>query len=179
MRTRHRLSKLLLRQGIVYSDGQPGTGRHDAWLRGQTFAQAGLQLAFDAAYEAMLLTSARRDRLDAAITEMAGNSEFTDVVRRISLMAQKNAPLRLSFTDGRVTVSARTPDVGEASQSVEIPFTGTPFDVGFNPDFLSDGLELADGDLVLRLISPLRPGMLASANGGGYRYLIMPVRLPG
>jgi DNA polymerase-3 subunit beta len=103
--------------------------------------------------------------------------EFTDVVRRISLMAQKNAPLRLSFTDGRVTVSARTPDVGEASQSVEIPFTGTPFDVGFNPDFLSDGLELADGDLVLRLISPLRPGMLASANGGGYRYLIMPIRL--
>ena len=50
--------------------------------------------------------------------------EFTDVVRRVSLMAQKNAPLRLSFNDGRVTVSARTVDVGEASQSVEIPFAG-------------------------------------------------------
>jgi DNA polymerase-3 subunit beta len=103
--------------------------------------------------------------------------DFTDVVRRISLMAQKNAPLRLSFADRRVTVSARTPDVGEASQCVEIPFAGSPFDIGFNPDFLRDGLELADEDLVLRLISPLRPGMLESANGGGYRYLIMPIRL--
>ena len=103
--------------------------------------------------------------------------EFTDVVRRVSLMAQKNAPLRLSFADGSVTVSARTVDVGEASQSVDIPFAGTPFDIGFNPDFLRDGLELADEDLVLRLISPLRPGMLESANGGGYRYLIMPIRL--
>ena len=103
--------------------------------------------------------------------------EFADVVRRISLMAQKNAPLRLSFADGSVTVSARTTDVGEASQQIAVAFAGTPFEIGFNPDFLRDGVELADEDLVLRLISPLRPGMLASANGGGYAYLIMPIRL--
>jgi len=86
MRTRHRLSKLLLRQGIVYSDGQPWTGRHDLWLRGQTFPETGRRVAFDSAYEAMLFTVARRDRLDAAITELAMNSEFTDVVHRLGCL---------------------------------------------------------------------------------------------
>jgi transposase len=83
MRARHRLSKLLLRQGIVYSGGQPWTGRHDRWLRAQAFGERGLQLAFESAYEAMIFTLGRRDRLDAAITEMAADSEFTDVVHRL------------------------------------------------------------------------------------------------
>jgi len=67
MRTRHRLSKLLLRQGIVYSGGQPWTGAHDVWLRRQTFTELGRRLAFESAYEAMLFTAGRRDRLDTAI----------------------------------------------------------------------------------------------------------------
>ena len=48
--------------------------------------------------------------------------ELTGVVRRISLMAQKNAPLRLSFREGELTVSAQTPDVGEASEPLPVPF---------------------------------------------------------
>jgi len=86
MRCRHRLSKLLLRQGIVHSGGQPWTLKHDVWLRSQTFDQPGRMLAFDAAYEAMLLTSGRRDRLDVAITAMALDSEFTEVVHRLSCL---------------------------------------------------------------------------------------------
>ena len=86
MRTRHRLSKLLLRQGIVYSDGQPWTGRHDLWLRSQAFHESARQLAFESAYEAMLFTVARRDRLDAAIVELAMNSEFTGVVHRLGCL---------------------------------------------------------------------------------------------
>jgi transposase len=86
MRARHRLSKLLLRQGIVYSGGQAWTGTHDVWLRGQSFERYGVQLAFDADYEAVLLTAARRDPLDAAIEAMAANSEFNPVVRRLSCL---------------------------------------------------------------------------------------------
>jgi transposase len=86
MRTRHRVSKMLLRQGIVYSGGQAWTGKHDQWLRAQTFPEPGRQLAFETAYEAMLFTRDRRDRLDAAITTMALDSEFTDVVRRLSCL---------------------------------------------------------------------------------------------
>jgi len=104
--------------------------------------------------------------------------ELRSVVGRISLMAQKNAPLRLSFTEGEVSISAQTPDVGEASEPVPIPFAGEPFDIGFNPDFLIAGLESAGSeDVVLKLISPLRPGLLESADGSGFLYLIMPIRL--
>ena len=83
MRSRHRLSKLLLRQGIVYSGGHPWTGVHEVWLRGQHFHLPGLQLAYDAAFETVLLTAARRARLDRAIAEMAASSEYTPVVRRL------------------------------------------------------------------------------------------------
>jgi DNA polymerase-3 subunit beta len=104
--------------------------------------------------------------------------ETTDVVRRISLLAQKNAPLRLSFAEGELTVSARTPDVGEARETVPVPFQGEPLEIGFNPEFLRDGLEaLEGGDLVLKLISPLRPGLIEAADGSGFQYLLMPIRL--
>jgi DNA polymerase III subunit beta len=104
--------------------------------------------------------------------------ELLEVVRRISLMAQKNAPLRLSFTEGEVSISAQTPDVGEASEPLPVPFAGEPFEIGFNPDFLIAGLEsAASEDIVLKLISPLRPGLVEAADGSGFLYLIMPIRL--
>ncbi len=82
MRARHRLSKLLLRQGIVYSGGAAWTGTHDLWLRSQRFDQPASQAAFDADYEAMTLTRTRRDRLDTAIAELAVDSDYTPTVRR-------------------------------------------------------------------------------------------------
>jgi DNA polymerase-3 subunit beta len=106
------------------------------------------------------------------------SAEIADVVRRISLLAQKNAPLRLSFGEGELTVSAQTPDVGEASEMLPVPFSGEPFEIGFNPEFLRDGLESVESEeLVLKLISPLRPGLIESPDGGEFVYLIMPIRL--
>jgi DNA polymerase-3 subunit beta len=97
-------------------------------------------------------------------------------------MAQKNAPLRLSFSEGSLTVSAQTPDVGEASEAMPVPFHGEDFEIGFNPDFLRDGLDSVEEDeLILKLISPLRPGLIESpeteAGNGEFVYLIMPIRL--
>jgi transposase len=83
MSARHRVSKLLLRQGIVYAGGNAWTRDHGRWLLAQRFDERALQLAFDCAYETMALTVARRDRLDSAITEMAADSEFTPVVDRL------------------------------------------------------------------------------------------------
>jgi DNA polymerase III subunit beta len=106
------------------------------------------------------------------------SSELTDVVRRISLLAQKNAPLRLAFAPGELTVSAQTPDVGEARESLPVAFQGEPLEIGFNPEFLRDGLEaIEEGDVLLKLISPLRPGLIEAADGSGFQYLIMPIRL--
>jgi DNA polymerase-3 subunit beta len=104
--------------------------------------------------------------------------ELLEVVRRIGLLAQKNAPLRLSFSDGGVEVSAQTPDVGEASEALPVPFKGEPLEIGFNPEFFRDGLESAEeGGLTLKLISPLRPGLIESGVDGGFKYLVMPIRL--
>lgn len=105
-------------------------------------------------------------------------SELRDVVRRISLLAQKNAPLRLSFSPGELTVSAQTPDIGEARESLPVAFQGDPMEIGFNPEFLRDGLEAIDeGDVIVKLISALRPGLLEAGDGSGFLYLIMPIRL--
>jgi DNA polymerase-3 subunit beta len=104
--------------------------------------------------------------------------ELRDVVRRISLLAQKNAPLRLSFTPGELTVSAQTPDVGEAREAMPVAFQGDPLEIGFNPEFLRDGLDAIEGgEVILKLISPLRPGLLEAGDGSGFLYLIMPIRL--
>jgi transposase len=86
MSARHRLSKLLLRQGIVYYGGKAWTGVHDGWLRQQRFEQAGLQMAYDTAYETMLAAVARRDRLDKTIAAMAADSPFTPVVDRLGCL---------------------------------------------------------------------------------------------
>jgi transposase len=83
MTARHRVSKLLLRQGIVYSEGRAWTGRHELWLRAQRFDNPALQLSYEAAFDAMLACVDRRNRLDEAITAMAADSEFTPVVNRL------------------------------------------------------------------------------------------------
>jgi transposase len=86
MRARHRLSKLLLRHGIVYSGGRAWTGAHDAWLRGQRLSSPAVQMTFDFDYDAVLTVAARRDRLDAAIAVLAADSEYTPVVRRLGCL---------------------------------------------------------------------------------------------
>lgn len=105
-------------------------------------------------------------------------SELTEVVRRVSLLAQKNAPLRLAFAPGELTVSAQTPDVGEARESLPVAFQGEPLEIGFNAEFLRAGFEaIEEGDVILKLISPLRPGLIEAGDKSGFLYLIMPIRL--
>jgi len=106
-------------------------------------------------------------------------SELSDVVRRVSVMAQRNSPLRLRFSDGELEVSAQTQDVGEAKETLPAPFTGDTLEIGFNPEFLRDGIESVPSDEVqLKLISPLRPGLI-QGESDDYSYLIMPIRLAG
>jgi DNA polymerase-3 subunit beta len=105
-------------------------------------------------------------------------SEFLDVTRRVSQLAQRNAPLRLAFSSGELKVSASTPDVGDAEETMPAAFDGETLEIGFNPEFLRDGIESVEGDeVMLRLISPLRPGLLQPVDNEDFRYLVMPIRL--
>jgi DNA polymerase III subunit beta len=105
--------------------------------------------------------------------------ELLDVVRRAAVMIQRATPLQLRFAEGELTVVARTHEVGESKESLPAGYTGEPLEIGFNADFLRDGLESIDGDDVrVKLISPLRPAVL-QGDGDDFTYLVMPIRLPG
>jgi DNA polymerase-3 subunit beta len=104
-------------------------------------------------------------------------AELLDAVRRVGVVAQKGGALRLSLSPGQMVVSARTSDVGGASEPLTVDFQGEPFDIGFSPEYLREGLDgVSSPDLVLKLISPLRPGVI-EADEGAFIYLLMPIRL--
>ena len=106
-------------------------------------------------------------------------NELLDVVRRVGVMVQRTSPIQLRFAEGELTVFARTQDVGEAKESVPVQFSGEPLEIGFNAEFLREGIEsIGADDLRLKLISPLRPAVIEGADEDP-TYLIMPIRLPG
>ncbi len=106
-------------------------------------------------------------------------AELADVVRRASVLALRNSPLRLRLAEGELTISAQTQDVGETQETMPASYSGEEFLIGFNAEFLRDGVDSIVGDDVkLKLINPLRPAILEDA-GGDFTYLIMPIRLAG
>jgi DNA polymerase-3 subunit beta len=105
--------------------------------------------------------------------------ELLDVVRRAAVMIERTSPLQLRFAEGELTVVARTHEVGESKESLPAPFSGEPLEIGFNADFLRDGVESVTGDEIrVKLINPLRPAVLQGENDD-FTYLVMPIRLPG
>jgi transposase len=89
MRARHRLSKLLLRQGIVYTGGTAWTGTHHTWLVHEArprLSQRPTLAAFDAGHESVMAILAGRDRLDKDIEQLAADSEFTGLVHRLGCL---------------------------------------------------------------------------------------------
>jgi DNA polymerase-3 subunit beta len=106
-------------------------------------------------------------------------AEFLEVVRRAAVLAQRNTPLRLRFAEGELTISAQSQDVGETRETMPVAYTGEPLEIGFNADFLREGLEsVTTEDVALKLINPLRPGLI-TADSEAFWYLIMPIRLAG
>jgi DNA polymerase-3 subunit beta len=105
------------------------------------------------------------------------HDELLEAVKRVGLLAQKNAPLRLQFTSNTLTISAESQDVGKAHESMPIQYSGDDIAIGFNPEFLEAGVaSVKESPVYLRFISPLRPGLVKGA-GDDFLYLVMPIRL--
>ncbi|WP_304451417.1 IS110 family transposase [Nocardiopsis sp. YSL2] len=83
MRARHRLSKLLLRQGLLWEGKNTWSWAHHDWIARQSFTDPALQAAFEAAHEQVLMVRDRRDRLDEAITQQAADPGWAPVVERL------------------------------------------------------------------------------------------------
>jgi DNA polymerase-3 subunit beta len=104
-------------------------------------------------------------------------TEIEEAAKRVSLLAQHNAPVRLRITESTLTLTAQTQDVGEASEDLMVATDGEPLEIAFNHSFLVDGIASSDEEsLVFVASSPLKPGVFRSVEGDGFTYLIMPVR---
>lgn len=86
VRFRHRVSKMLLRYGVVWSGGHAWTGDHLAWSARQRFAEPASQYAFEEALDQVLSAAARRDRLSSRIEELAADSVWTPMVHRLGCL---------------------------------------------------------------------------------------------
>jgi DNA polymerase-3 subunit beta len=107
---------------------------------------------------------------------------LVEAVKRVALVTDRNAPVRMEFGDASVSLTAGGEDEGRAEEQLEVGYEGDPITTAFNPTFLLDGLgALPTGSARLLFTSATKPVVLrpeASA-GSDYTYLIMPVRLPG
>ena len=104
--------------------------------------------------------------------------ELLDSVRRVGRMLDKGRPIKITLSSGELTLTAETPEVGDASEAMPAVFDGEEMTVGFNHEFFRDGLESIKGEeVMLKLISPLRPGLLQPIGSEDFRYLVMPLRL--
>jgi DNA polymerase III subunit beta len=109
---------------------------------------------------------------------------LTEVVRRVSLVAERGTPIRLSFSDNGLVVEAGDIDEARASEVIEESgFTGDPLTIMFNPQYLLDGLSALNAPAAtLRFVDPVTPAVLTPAGEDGriipeYQYLIMPIRV--
>lgn len=111
---------------------------------------------------------------------------FVEAVKRVALVAERNTPVRLSFTDGLLTLEAGSGEEAQASESLEATLTGDEITIAFNPAYLLDGLGALDGTHTrMAFTAAAKPAVLSGSDGpdapvdDSYRYLLMPVRVAG
>jgi DNA polymerase III subunit beta len=142
-----------------------------------------------------------RQLLPAEHTAIAtmGVAELTEAIKRVALVADRGAQVRMEFGDGVLRLAAGADDVGRAEEDLPVDFSGEPLTIAFNPTYLTDGLGSLHSDRVtFGFTTPSRPAVLRPADEDGdavvgptagagpfpaavtdYVYLLMPVRLPG
>jgi DNA polymerase-3 subunit beta len=108
---------------------------------------------------------------------------LTEAVKRVALVAERSAPIRLSFQAGEVVLEAATGEEAHAIEVMPVSFAGEPIRIAFNAHYLLEGLAALDSDTArLSFTTSARPALITGkpgpdAGGDGYRYLLMPIRL--
>lgn len=113
-------------------------------------------------------------------------SALIEAVKRVSLVAGRNTPIRLTFGESMVTLEAGNGEEAQASESLEVALSGDGMTIGFNPSYLLDGLQAVSGSHVhVAMTEPGRPAAFASLSDLDgdpdldFRYLLMPLRMQG
>jgi DNA polymerase III subunit beta len=109
-------------------------------------------------------------------------ASLSESVKRVALVAERNTPVRLSFSPGQLMLEAGTGDEAQAEEVIEAEFSGDDLSIAFNPQYLLDGLAAVDCDTVrIAFTEPGKPALItgkpASDGNPEFRYLLMPIRL--
>lgn len=123
---------------------------------------------------------------EAASIALVETTMLADAVKRVSLVAERNTPVRLSFDGSEVVLRAGVGDDAQANEAVEATVDGDALEIAFNPNYLLDGLAAIDSPIArFSFTQATRPAVLTGLAGVSatpsdeYRYLLMPVRLTG
>jgi DNA polymerase-3 subunit beta len=118
---------------------------------------------------------------ESATVATVETASLVDAVKRVALVAERNTPVRLTFSGGEVELRAGAGDEAQATEAVECAVDGEAIEIAFNPQYLLDGLSAVDdASTKLSFTTSTRPAVLTGgADTSGYRYLLMPVRLSG
>jgi DNA polymerase-3 subunit beta len=117
----------------------------------------------------------------SAVAELAA-APLAEAVKRVALVAERNTPVRLSFSSGEVLLEAGTGDEAQASEAIEASFDGEDLQIAFNPQYLLDGIGAVDSDVArISFTSPTRPAVVTGKGEAqpDYRYVLMPIRSQG
>jgi DNA polymerase-3 subunit beta len=120
---------------------------------------------------------------ESASVASVETSALVDAVKRVALVAERNTPVRLTFSGDEVELRAGAGDEAQATEAVECAVDGDAIEIAFNPQYLLDGLSAVESSTTrLSFTSSTRPAVLTGGSGDSvpsYRYLLMPVRLSG
>ena len=102
---------------------------------------------------------------------------FLNSLRRVSLLASdKSNSIKLNFSKNNIDITANTPEVGEAKESLPVAYKGREFSIAFNPEFLMAPLRnLAEDEIFLDLIDEMSPGVIKIQSP--FLYVLMPMRI--
>jgi DNA polymerase-3 subunit beta len=124
---------------------------------------------------------------ESASVATVDSTALIEAVKRVALVAERNTPVRLSFSSGEVVLEAGSGEEAQASEAVEAALDGDDIAIAFNPSFLLDGLGAIDAPVAeLSFTTSTKPAVIrgkakpeAETQANDYRYLLMPVRLSG
>ena len=103
--------------------------------------------------------------------------EFLHALRRAELMtSEKSNSVKLAFSENNLAITANTPELGEARESVAINYKGHEFAIAFNPGYLMDPLKALEcEEIFLEVTDELSPGVVKINEP--FLYVIMPMRM--
>jgi DNA polymerase-3 subunit beta len=159
-------------EGTETQGGAKGSPASEAGWSGATLMSVKLVEAAFPPYEQVIPRG--HDRV-----VIAPRPELMEALRRVSLVSQERSlGVKLALDAGKLVVSTENPEIGDASEELDVDYAGTPVTLGFNAKYLLDALSAVDdAEVRMELSKELDPGVLRNVSGDALLAVVMPMRI--